>query len=63
MANVEKKHSKGIVLKTNDAIWFKEVIGLAVARTKALNLTKQIFTNAYIRSVELCGNYNYIHVE
>ncbi len=37
MANVEKKHSKGIVLKTNDAIWFKEVIGLAVARTKALN--------------------------
>lgn len=57
MADIIKKHNKGIHLKTAGTTWLEEVIGLAVAGGEALDLAKQIYANSYNRSEELCAPY------
>lgn len=57
MADIIKKHNKGIHLKTAGTTWLEEVIGLAVASGEALDLAKQIYANSYNRSEELCAPY------
>ena len=57
MADVIKKHDKGIHLKTAGTTWLEEVIGLAVAGGEGLDLAKQIYANSYNRSEELCAPY------
>ena len=57
MADIIKKHDKGIHLKTAGTTWLEEVIGLAVAGGEALDLAKQIYANSYNRSEELCAPY------
>jgi tagaturonate epimerase len=57
MADIIKKHNKGIHLKTAGTTWLEEVIGLAVAGGEGLDLAKQIYANSYNRSEELCAPY------
>lgn len=57
MADIIKKHDKGIHLKTAGTTWLEEVIGLAVAGGEGLELAKQIYANSYNRSEELCAPY------
>ncbi len=52
-----KKHDKGIHVKTAGTTWLEEVIGLAMAGGKALDMAKTIYANAYSRMQELCGPY------
>ncbi len=57
MADVIKKHDKGLHVKTAGTTWLEEVIGLAVAGGEALDLAKQIYANSFNRSEELCAPY------
>lgn len=57
MANVIKKHDKGLHLKTAGTTWLEEVIGLAVAGGEALDVAKTIYINALGRMDELCAPY------
>ncbi len=57
IADIIKKHDKGIHLKTAGTTWLEEVIGLAVAGGEGLELAKQIYANSYNRSEELCAPY------
>lgn len=57
MAEVIKKHNKGLHLKTAGTTWLEEVIGLAVAGGDGLVAAKYIYANALGRKVELCGPY------
>jgi hypothetical protein len=57
MADVIKKHNKGLHVKTAGTTWLEEVIGLAVAGGEALDLAKQIYANSFNRSEELCAPY------
>lgn len=52
-----KKHDKGIHVKTAGTTWLEEVIGLAMAGGKALEMAKNIYSAAYERMDELCGPY------
>lgn len=57
MAEVIKKYDKGLHLKTAGTTWLEEVIGLAMAGGDGLALAKQIYTNSFNRSEELCAPY------
>lgn len=57
MGQIIKKYNKGIHVKTAGTTWLEEVIGLAVAGGKGLDVAKEIYCNAYGRMDELCGPY------
>ncbi len=57
MADIIKKHNKGLHLKTAGTTWLEEVIGLAKAGGEGLDLAKQIYANSYNRKDELCAPY------
>jgi len=51
------KHDAGIHLKTAGTTWLEEIIGLSEAGNEALELAKDIYSNALGRFDELCGPY------
>jgi tagaturonate epimerase len=55
--NAMKKHNAGIHLKTAGTTWLEELIGLAEAGGKGLELAKEIYAEAYSHREELCGPY------
>ena len=57
MAEVIKKHDKGLHVKTAGTTWLEEVIGLAISGDEGLAVAKDIYTRALIRKDELCGPY------
>lgn len=57
MAEIIRKHDKGIHVKTAGTTWLEEVIGLAVAGGDGLVLAKKIYANSYNRMEELCAPY------
>lgn len=57
MAEIIKKHDKGLHVKTAGTTWLEEVIGLAISGGEGLAAAKKIYTNALVRKVELCGPY------
>ena len=57
MAQVIKKHNKGLHLKTAGTTWLEEVIGLAVAGGEALEAAKTIYAHSLGRKDELCAPY------
>lgn len=57
MAEIIKKHNKGIHVKTAGTTWLEEVIGLALADGEGLKAAKHIYTQALLRKEELCGPY------
>ncbi|MDD4191600.1 MAG: tagaturonate epimerase family protein [Mangrovibacterium sp.] len=57
MAEMIKKHDKGIHVKTAGTTWLEEVIGLALAGGEGLQAAKHIYTQALSRKEELCGPY------
>jgi len=58
MGRLIRKHGKGIHVKTAGTTWLEEVIGLAAAGGKGLDLAKKIYTAAYDRREELCRPYS-----
>jgi tagaturonate epimerase len=52
-----KKFSTGVHLKTAGTTWLEEIIGLAEAGGAALALAKEIYSDAYAHSAELCAPY------
>jgi hypothetical protein len=57
MAEIIKKHDKGLHLKTAGTTWLEEVIGLAIAGGEALEAAKEIYIKALGRKEELCAPY------
>jgi hypothetical protein len=57
MGKLIKKHDKGIHVKTAGTTWLEEVIGLALADGEALQMVKEIYTEALDRFDELCSPY------
>ena len=57
MAEIIKKHNKGLHVKTAGTTWLEEVIGLAISGDEGLAAAKAIYKNALIRKDELCGPY------
>jgi hypothetical protein len=57
MAQIIKKHDKGLHLKTAGTTWLEEVIGLAVAGGDALEAAKTIYATSLGRKDELCAPY------
>lgn len=57
MAALIKKHNKGIHVKTAGTTWLEEVIGLAVSGDEGLEVSKEIYSKALARKVELCAPY------
>jgi hypothetical protein len=57
MAEIIKKHDKGLHVKTAGTTWLEEVIGLAVSGQEGLAAAKEIYKNALVRKDELCGPY------
>lgn len=57
MANLLKKHNKGLHLKTAGTTWLEEVIGLALAGEDGLILVKNIYNEAYHKKDILCAPY------
>ena len=57
MAQILKKYDKGIHVKTAGTTWLEEVIGLAKAGGKALEMAKSIYKQGLTRQDELCGPY------
>lgn len=57
MAEIIKRHDKGLHVKTAGTTWLEEVIGLAVAGGEALDAAKEIYSKALGRKEELCGPY------
>ncbi|HET7732238.1 MAG TPA: tagaturonate epimerase family protein [Paludibacter sp.] len=57
MADVIKKHDKGLHVKTAGTTWLEEVIGLAVAGGDALEAAKYIYEHSIGRKDELCAPY------
>jgi len=57
MAEIIRKHDKGLHLKTAGTTWLEEVIGLAVAGGEGLELAKKIYENSCNRQEELCAPY------
>ncbi|KOH46183.1 hypothetical protein NC99_10100 [Sunxiuqinia dokdonensis] len=57
MADIIKKHDKGLHVKTAGTTWLEEVIGLAVAGGEALEAAKEVYASALSRKDELCGPY------
>jgi tagaturonate epimerase len=57
MAEIIKKHNKGIHVKTAGTTWLEEVIGLAIAGDDGLAVAKEIYIQALARKEELCAPY------
>lgn len=57
MAEIIKKHDKGIHVKTAGTTWLEEVIGLAISGDEGLVVAKEIYTKALARKEELCAPY------
>ncbi len=57
MAEIIKKHNKGLHVKTAGTTWLEEVIGLAVSGDEGLAAAKEIYVKALQRKDELCGPY------
>ena len=57
MAEVIRRHDKGLHLKTAGTTWLEEVIGLAMAGGEGLELAKKIYEHSYNRQDELCAPY------
>lgn len=57
MAQILKKHDKGLHIKTAGTTWLEEVIGLALAGGEALDVAKEIYEKALGRKEELCAPY------
>jgi len=57
MADIIKKHDKGLHVKTAGTTWLEEVIGLAVAGGDALVAAKYIYEHSIGRKSELCAPY------
>lgn len=57
MAEIIKKHDKGLHVKTAGTTWLEEVIGLAISGDEGLAVAKEIYTKALDRKDELCGPY------
>jgi len=52
-----RKFDAGIHLKTAGTTWLEEIIGLAMAGGKGLEIAKEIYAKAYNRNEELCKPY------
>jgi tagaturonate epimerase len=52
-----KKFSTGVHLKTAGTTWLEEIIGLAEADGDGLVLAKEIYSEAFAHSAELCAPY------
>jgi hypothetical protein len=57
IASITEKHNKGFHLKTAGTTWLEEVIGLALAGGKALDMVKSIYIQSLDRIDELCAPY------
>lgn len=57
MAEVIKKHDKGLHVKTAGTTWLEEVIGLAISGDEGLTVAKEIYAKALARKEELCAPY------
>ena len=57
MAEVIRKHDKGLHLKTAGTTWLEEVIGLAMSGGEGLAMAKKIYSISYDRQEELCAPY------
>lgn len=57
MAEIIKKHDKGLHVKTAGTTWLEEVIGLAISGDEGLAVAKDIYKKALARKDELCGPY------
>jgi len=57
MAEIIKKHDKGIHVKTAGTTWLEEVIGLSIAGDDGLAVAKEIYIKALARKDELCAPY------
>ena len=57
MAEIIKKHNKGIHVKTAGTTWLEEVIGLAISGTEGLKVAREIYIKALARKEELCAPY------
>lgn len=57
MGRLIKKYDAGIHVKTAGTTWLEEVIGLAMAEGKALEMAKDIYKKAFDRQEELCAPY------
>lgn len=58
MAEIIRKHDKGLHVKTAGTTWLEEVIGLALAGGEALETAKEIYSKALARKEELCAPYS-----
>lgn len=57
MGQIIKKYDKGIHVKTAGTTWLEEVIGLALAGGKGLEMAKRIYKAGLTRQEELCAPY------
>ncbi len=57
MAEIIKKHDRGIHVKTAGTTWLEEVIGLAISGDEGLEVAKEIYIKALARKDELCAPY------
>ena len=57
MADIIKKHDKGIHVKTAGTTWLEEVIGLAISGKEGLKVAREIYVKALARKEELCAPY------
>jgi hypothetical protein len=52
-----KKFGAGVHLKTAGTTWLEELIGLAESRGSGLEIAKDVYSEAYAHSEELCAPY------
>jgi hypothetical protein len=52
-----KKFDAGVHLKTAGTTWLEELIGLAEAGGSGLEIAKEVYSEAYAHSAELCAPY------
>jgi len=52
-----KRFNAGVHLKTAGTTWLEELIGLAEARGTGLEIAKEVYSEAYLHSEELCAPY------
>ena len=57
MKHLIDKYNKGLHLKTAGTTWLEEVIGLATAGGKALEMAKEIYAEAFKHREKLCAPY------
>jgi len=57
MGQIIKKYDKGLHVKTAGTTWLEEVIGLAMAGGRALEVVKEIYAKALKQREKLCAPY------